>query len=428
VPSRGRPLKPLDPDASEAARLGYEIRSRRIERELTQAAFGAAIGYSVQQVSGVELAKAPPSAGFVAACERVLEAEGAFERLLPAVLHEAAMRRQERSSARAEMSPALRLAGPHHDAGEDVDPTTRRGLLDAGAVAALGGVGVAASTAAPAAAREVDPDLPGHWTDLLGLLSRYDDVFGPRAVRDIVRRELGRIAEHRQVARGELRTHLLRVEAQWAEFAAFLAADADDVRRRDAWTDRALWLAKEAVDADMIACVRMRRGQWAADQYDARGAIASGEEALRVSGTSGQTRARCALRAAFAHALAGDAPACQRHLADAEHLVGPADSAMPAWVPPATPMEVRVVEARCWLTLAPHNAIPLYETALRDWPATRLRARGVHQARLAIACAQTGEIDRAKAEGRRALAITKSTKSATATRELRRLRDVLQAA
>jgi transcriptional regulator with XRE-family HTH domain len=427
VPSRGRPLKPLNPDASHAARLGYEIRSRRVERDLTQAAFGAAIGFSAQQVSGVELAKAPPSAGFVAACERGLEAEGALEKLLPAVLHEAALLRHARSSARAEISPTLRLAGPHHDAGEDVDPTTRRGLLDAGAVTALGGLGVGCIAAAPTAAREVDPELPGHWTDLLELLSRYDDAFGPRAVRDSVRRELGRIAEHRQVARGELRTQLLRIEAQWAEFAAFLAADADDARRRDTWTDRALWLAKEARDADTIACVRMRHGQWAADEHDARRAIASGEEALRVRGTSGQTRARCALRAAFAHALAGDAAACQRHLADAEHLAGPVDSAMPAWVPPATPIEVRVVEARCWLTLAPHKAIALYESALRDWPATRLRARGVHQARLAVACAAAGELDRAKAEGRRALAITKSTKSATATRELRRLREVLAA-
>jgi hypothetical protein len=54
------------------------------------------------------------------------------------------------------------------------------------------------------------------------------------------------------------------------------------------------------------------------------------------------------------------------------------------------------------LTLAPHKAIPLYESGLRDWPATRVRARGVHQARLAVACAATGELDRAKAEGRRA--------------------------
>jgi hypothetical protein len=51
----------------------------------------------------------------------------------------------------------------------------------------------------------------------------------------------------------------------------------------------------------------------------------------------------------------------------------------------------------------------------------RGRDRGLHQARLAVACAAAGELDRAHAEGRKALAITRTTKSSGAARELKRL-------
>jgi tetratricopeptide (TPR) repeat protein len=363
---------------------------------------------------------------FIATCDESLNAQGRLLALLPAVNHERDQQRQERAATRKAKSSALRSeAATHSEVGdEDVEPTDRRGLLGAGAAAALGVAGVAAT---PTAAREVDPELPAYWADLLVLLSGYDDAFGPSAVRDTVRRELKRIAEHRQHARGELRAALLHVEAQWAELAAFLSADMDDSQDRDGWTKRALWLALEAGDADAIACVRMRQGQWATDDGDGRRAVAQHEQTVRVAGTCEQTRARCALRGAMAHALTGDAVTCQRWLEDAYSLAENADEPDPAWVPTATPLEVRATEARCWLALDPHKAIPLYDSALRDWPTMRLRARGVHQARLALAYAATGESDRAKIEGRRALAINQSTKSATARRELRRLGKLLRA-
>jgi hypothetical protein len=75
--------------------------------------------------------------------------------------------------------------------------------------------------------------------------------------------------------------------------------------------------------------------------------------------------------------------------------------------------------------MRPSKAIPLYENVLRDWPRDRVRDHGLHQARLAVACAQAGELDRAEAEGRKALATTRATGSAGATRELKRLATAL---
>jgi transcriptional regulator with XRE-family HTH domain len=97
---RGRPPNPLDPDASRAARLGAEIRARRQAQGLTLEALATLIGFSPQHVSEAELAKAPVSEPFVAACDRALDAQGALLALLPAVVYERATERHDRSVAR----------------------------------------------------------------------------------------------------------------------------------------------------------------------------------------------------------------------------------------------------------------------------------------------------------------------------------------
>jgi len=104
---RGRPLKPLNPDASHAARLGAEMRQWRVARRLTLQELGDLVGCSPQQVSSVEHAKATASGPFVRACDAALQAEGALEDLLPAVLLERMAQRDERAAARRASSPWL---------------------------------------------------------------------------------------------------------------------------------------------------------------------------------------------------------------------------------------------------------------------------------------------------------------------------------
>lgn len=99
-PRRGRPPKPLDPNASNAARLGAEIRSRRLERGLTLEALAELIGFTPQHISEVERAKASVSSPFLAQCDRALEARGSLLELLPAVVYERALERHDRSVAR----------------------------------------------------------------------------------------------------------------------------------------------------------------------------------------------------------------------------------------------------------------------------------------------------------------------------------------
>jgi len=107
------------------------------------------------------------------------------------------------------LSVALRWT-PQPEVGEDVDPLSRRSLLGAGAGAAFG----LGATTAPAAARDIDPALVAHWTRLLNLFESHGAMFGSQDVLGAIRHELDLIAEHRRIARGELRKQLLGVESR----------------------------------------------------------------------------------------------------------------------------------------------------------------------------------------------------------------------
>jgi transcriptional regulator with XRE-family HTH domain len=123
-PRRGRPPKPLDPDASHAARLGAEIRSRRLQRGLTLEALAELIEFTPQHVSEVELAKASVSTPFVAACDDALEAQGSLLELLPAVVYERALERHDRSVARRRSSTSKAAHGRREPSRAREDATT----------------------------------------------------------------------------------------------------------------------------------------------------------------------------------------------------------------------------------------------------------------------------------------------------------------
>ena len=300
-----------------------------------------------------------------------------------------------------------------------MEPTDRRGLLGAAGAAAIG----LSTAAAPTAAHAVDPELPAHYSALLSVLGRHDAAFGPHEVLAIVRRELGIIADHRTVARGPLRAALMRVEGRWSIYAAWLCEDTGDRHGRDGLANRALRLGREGGDPDVIAWTRARQAQWSGPPR----AVLLAESGLRTPRAGAQTRALCAVRAAYGHARMGDSKMTTRLLTEAEALLEHDSPPPPSAALPSTDRLVRCWEARCWAALEPIKGAELYDTALRDWPQVQIRDGGLYRARLAIACAAAGERDRAQAEGRRALAIARATKSVTAQRELRRLGVALNA-
>ena len=439
-PRRGRPPNPINPDVSQAARLGYEIRKRRQDKGLTLEALSEVIGFSPQHISGVELAKTLVSGAFVTACDRALDAQEAIVALLPAVTDEYTMQRHDRSAARqrakgrdapgyAEARAIARAFGLERYAGllypsgadEDVD-LNRRDLIEAGVGAALG---VGGGTA-PAAAREVDPGLVEHWMGLMQVLDRHGGVFGSHQVLAAVRQELRLIAQHREIARGELRTQLLRVESRWSQFASWLSNDVGDPRQRDLLANRALRLAREGDYPEMVAYVLLRQCRWAIEDDDARRASAFAQAARNVRGTTPRLRALCALKHAHGYALANDAASCASSLRDADSLLERSEATQPDPLGDVARHEisspyVKADVARCRLWLQPDRAVSAFEDVLRAWPQSRARDRGVQQARLGRACAAANEPERAATEGIKALRIAWATKSDVTVRELKRL-------
>jgi transcriptional regulator with XRE-family HTH domain len=380
---------------------------------LTLQALADRIDYSVQHISQVEHGRAAVTQAFLQACEAELGADGALMRLLPEVIMEHARIRSARVAAR-------RSADTPSDEEDEVGPISRRGLVEAGAAAALG-LGM---NAAPAAAREIDPALPDHWACLLAILGTFDAAHGPHQVLSAARRELRLITEHRQVARGDLRDALMHVEARWAIYAGWLCEDTGDQRGRTALLERALHLAREADHRDLIAWTRARQAQWS----DPGRAIRFAEDGLHMPLAGAHTRALCAVRAAHAYAQIGAGAATDRMLTEARRLAAEDSDPPPLSVSVLLGEHVvRCWEARCWAALEPATGVALYDDVLRDWPRGRTRDGGLYLARLARACADVGELDRARAEGRKALALARTTRSSVAARELKQLSATLNA-
>jgi transcriptional regulator with XRE-family HTH domain len=91
----GRPSKPLDPSASQEARLGAAIRQRREQLGVTQERLADLIGFSRPHLALVELGKAHASEALVAAADRALEADGSILAIYPEVIAERERRRRQ---------------------------------------------------------------------------------------------------------------------------------------------------------------------------------------------------------------------------------------------------------------------------------------------------------------------------------------------
>ena len=266
----GRPPKPLAADAPpQAARIGAEVRQRRLAQGLTLAELGLRAGYSPQHISSLEQATGSVTRQCLAAIDAALDAYGALLEHLPALVCERALANHARAAAR------------RYD--EDVDPVNRRGLL--------------------------------------------------------------RLAE----------------------------------------------------------------------------------VGLRTPRARAHTRALCAVRATHAHAPVGEAQSAVRSIAEAETLLAQDSPPLPPPGPGMSELLVCRWEARCWAELEPARGVALYDDIMRDWPRGWTRDGGLYLAYLALACAGAGELDRARAEGRKALAIVRQTQSATAARELQQLGAALSA-
>jgi transcriptional regulator with XRE-family HTH domain len=220
---RGRPLKPVDADASCAARLGVALRELRVARDLTLQALADRIGYSPQHISEVELAQARASKAFVTACDRALDGQGGLLALYPAVRLEQVEQRENRETSRR---GALRSS-------QEVDDVKRRAFLGLGLSVVLLG-----PEAAARATRD-DWDRIAHaWSyEIRTALDRNDLL--PGLAADLKRLHTNGGPQ--------------RVIAQLSSYVAAIATSNGDTVRASRWSRRARSSAVAAGDTHLYA-------------------------------------------------------------------------------------------------------------------------------------------------------------------------------
>lgn len=200
---------------------------------------------------------------------------------------------------------------------------------------------------------------------------------------------------------GRDRDDCLRLSARCAELVGWFHQDAGSPHEARAWTGRALDLAEAADAQEFMAYLLMRRSAVAADLGLADEALLLAEGALRRARHGGE-RALAFREVAVAHALDGDGPALRRAVDTALESIrttsGPDELA-----PYCSISYIQSEAGSAALTLGdPGLAVEYLEPAAAGWPGSQRRDRAVCLARLALAQARRGELDRAEATAQRA--------------------------
>jgi transcriptional regulator with XRE-family HTH domain len=169
-------------------------------------------------------------------------------------------------------------------------------------------------TAAP---RTVDGASVDALAGVLANMRRLEDSVGARPLIAAIASPLRLVESLADEARGPLRTRVVDLAGQWAQFAGWLRASVGQpVKARD-WYARTLEHATEAGDVDLIATALSMRGNlaWMARQP---GQVIGLSAAAGVRGDSPGIRAMAAQQEARGHAVLGEADQVERLLDKAE--------------------------------------------------------------------------------------------------------------
>jgi len=253
---------------------------------------------------------------------------------------------------------------------------------------------------------------------------KADNLMGPHHLVDVVRAQVALLDQVIPAAQGRHRRKLLHLAYQYTEFTGWLYQDAGLPDSAMTFTDRAMDYALELDDPLDCAYVLMRKSNIACDLGKPDRAIGLTKAAYRnARGLSPRVRSLILVQQGRAHAVLGNADDHDRVIDQAlNEVTRPATSSYSA---AAYCNESYVaMEAAASLTALGryHEAIPVFERSLRQWPEHLRRDKGLCLARLANAYAAAEDIDNAAATGRAALDVVHAATSGRALMELMRLR------
>ena len=276
----------------------------------------------------------------------------------------------------------------------------------------------------------VDLAVVDHLARVLAEQRHLEDLIGPRRLVPSTLAQIGLVDQLACAARESVRAELLAMGSQYQQFAAWQHEDMGDPAGATAHYDRAMDAAQEIGDHNMISSVLSLKSHLAWSQGDPARAVglacAGQRDATKVSPG---VLALIVQQEARGRAMDGEGDAVDRLLDRSAELTAravehPEDE--PPWVYFAGPGRAAFQRGVAYVELGRHRqAVDLFEAARAWLPAEYRRDHGRFAANLALACALDGDVERALAAGREALGIAVETGSAYTTRDLRRMRRVL---
>ncbi|BEL05761.1 hypothetical protein Q0Z83_039520 [Actinoplanes sichuanensis] len=174
----------------------------------------------------------------------------------------------------------------------------------------------------------VDPEVLSYFDRLLTEHFTADKMIGPRQLLGTTLAQVRVLDQLRRTASPDTTEPLLRLLAQYGEFAGWLQQDLGDTTAARHWSDRASGWAQAAGDYTMVAYLMIRKSNIALLDNDAREVIELAAGARKVPGaTNPRLHALAAQQQARGWALYGDATRFQQHIEGAATLLGhhPAD-------------------------------------------------------------------------------------------------------
>lgn len=275
--------------------------------------------------------------------------------------------------------------------------------------------------------------LDGSVVELLhGQLDRCksdDGKHGPARALPLTLGVLGVVTRHGRETRADVRSRLLSLGAEAAEFAGWLYRDLKDQGNAVYWYDRAMEWAQETRDPAMQGYVLLKKAQMAYDDRDAHRVAALASAASQGPWQlPARVRAEAVQQEARGLAMLGEPfNAVERKLGEAEAIFTAADR---AGGPPAmggyfTEGALLTRRACCYMEAGkPALAASVFGEAI-EGNGLSWRDEGFFRALRSQAYALSGAPDIAAEEGLTALSIATATNSGRTARELARAVNVL---
>ena len=278
--------------------------------------------------------------------------------------------------------------------------------------------------------RRVDDGVGEHLAGVLAQQRKAEDVIGPRHVLAPVLAELDLIERLARDARGPVRQKLVRLAAEYRQFAGWMGEDTGDHPAALVHYARAMDAAQEVGDHNMMTSVLSMKSHLAWSERDPARAIGLAAAGRRDGEkVSPGVLALITQQEARGHALEGDSHDVDELLDLTEELTAaaaehPEDE--PPWVYFNSPERVLFQRGVAYVELGRHSeSAELFEAARARLAAGYRRDLGRYAANLAVAVALDGQVDRAVAAGREALGIAVEVGSAHTLADLRRMRRAL---